>query len=179
MAVFEPLSSMLPPDLSDDLAPQQQPPFNAASSKKNPPSPSRPAAGTRDPRFKRTSPRTPVAPALRDASATYPKPSTTAPSLRAKRNSPTTATGGKPPNVMTERKSQGERSTLRTRKGSESDKWDVTPDGGSAGREGRQFAVANVGNNGRIYLRYDLHAHTLHVPGPLIWNDDGFAQGSH
>jgi hypothetical protein len=32
-------------------------------------------------------------------------------------------------------------------------KVDITPDGGSAGREGRQFAVANVGNNGRIYLR--------------------------
>lgn len=31
---------------------------------------------------------------------------------------------------------------------------DITPDGGSAGREGRQFTVANVGNNGRIYLRY-------------------------
>jgi hypothetical protein len=30
---------------------------------------------------------------------------------------------------------------------------DLTPDGGSAGREGRQFTVANVGNNGRIYLR--------------------------
>lgn len=32
-------------------------------------------------------------------------------------------------------------------------KTDITPDGGSAGREGRQFTVANVGNNGRIYLR--------------------------
>jgi hypothetical protein len=30
---------------------------------------------------------------------------------------------------------------------------DIIPDGGSAGREGRQFTVANVGNNGRIYLR--------------------------
>jgi hypothetical protein len=30
---------------------------------------------------------------------------------------------------------------------------DITPDGGSAGREGRQFTVANVGNNGKIYLR--------------------------
>jgi hypothetical protein len=29
-------------------------------------------------------------------------------------------------------------------------KLDITPDGGSAGREGRHFAV----NNGRIYLRY-------------------------
>lgn len=42
----------------------------------------------------------------------------------------------------------------RTRKGSQDDdKWTIAPDGGSAGREGRQFAVANVGNNGRIYLR--------------------------
>lgn len=32
-------------------------------------------------------------------------------------------------------------------------KWDITPDGGSAGREGRQFTVANVGNNGKIFLR--------------------------
>lgn len=39
----------------------------------------------------------------------------------------------------------------RTRKASQDE--DITPDGGSAGREGRQFAVANVGNNGRIYLR--------------------------
>jgi hypothetical protein len=30
---------------------------------------------------------------------------------------------------------------------------DIAPDGGSAGREGRQFTVSNVGNNGRIYLR--------------------------
>jgi hypothetical protein len=29
----------------------------------------------------------------------------------------------------------------------------ITPDGGSAGREGRQFTVGKVGNNGRIYLR--------------------------
>lgn len=32
-------------------------------------------------------------------------------------------------------------------------KVDVTPDACPAGREGRQFIVANVGNNGRIYLR--------------------------
>ncbi len=30
---------------------------------------------------------------------------------------------------------------------------DIVPDGSSAGREGRQFTVAKVGNNGRIYLR--------------------------
>ncbi|KAI4164542.1 MAG: hypothetical protein LQ342_001855 [Letrouitia transgressa] len=30
---------------------------------------------------------------------------------------------------------------------------DVTPDGNSEGRKGRHFTVANVGNNGKIYLR--------------------------
>jgi hypothetical protein len=75
---------------------------------------------------------------------------------------------------MNEGRSQGERSTLRTRKGSESDKWDVTPDGGSAGREGRQFAVANVGNNGRIYLRYGSfykHLEYSHTPNSrgVMW----------
>ena len=30
---------------------------------------------------------------------------------------------------------------------------DAAPDGKSSGREGRQFTVANVGNNGKIYLR--------------------------
>lgn len=56
---------------------------------------------------------------------------------------------------VTERKSQEEKAApRRPRKNSENDKWDITPDGGSAGREGRQFTVANVGNNGRIYLRY-------------------------
>lgn len=29
----------------------------------------------------------------------------------------------------------------------------ITPDGGSAGREGRHFTVAKVGNGGKIYLR--------------------------
>jgi len=41
----------------------------------------------------------------------------------------------------------------RAKREAEDLKYDITPDGGSAGREGRQFTVANVGNNGRIYLR--------------------------
>jgi hypothetical protein len=41
----------------------------------------------------------------------------------------------------------------RAKREAEDVKYDITPDGGSAGREGRQFTVANVGNNGRIYLR--------------------------
>lgn len=61
----------------------------------------------------------------------------------------------KPLLPVTERVSHEENlAGRRTKKGSrDGDKWDITPDGGSAGREGRQFAVANVGNNGRIYLR--------------------------
>ncbi|KAI8311424.1 hypothetical protein K4K61_012147 [Colletotrichum sp. SAR11_59] len=42
---------------------------------------------------------------------------------------------------------------LRADSSADDNKFDITPDGGSAGREGRQFTVANVGNNGRIYLR--------------------------
>ncbi len=41
----------------------------------------------------------------------------------------------------------------RARREAEDLKYDVVPDGGSAGREGRQFTVAKVGNNGKIYLR--------------------------
>lgn len=41
---------------------------------------------------------------------------------------------------------------LRTETDSET--VEIAPEGTSAGRTGRQFAVSNVGNNGRIYLRY-------------------------
>ena len=62
----------------------------------------------------------------------------------------------KPLVPVTERKSQEENTYVwRFKKDSEGEKTDITPDGGSAGREGRQFTVANVGNNGRIYLRWD------------------------
>ncbi|KAK4133158.1 hypothetical protein BT67DRAFT_383146 [Trichocladium antarcticum] len=55
----------------------------------------------------------------------------------------------------------------RTRKGSQDDdKWTIAPDGGSAGREGRQFAVANVGNNGRIYLRPTVRPANQRYPQP-------------
>ncbi|KAK3387546.1 hypothetical protein B0H63DRAFT_159669 [Podospora didyma] len=72
---------------------------------------------------------------------------------------------------VTERKSQEDNlnglSARRTKKGSqEDDKWELTPDGGSAGREGRQFAVANVGNNGRIYLRPTIRPANQRYPQP-------------
>lgn len=63
----------------------------------------------------------------------------------------------KPLVPATERKSQEESVHVwRIKRDGEREKGDITPDGGSAGREGRNFTVANVGNNGRIYLRYGL-----------------------
>ena len=41
----------------------------------------------------------------------------------------------------------------KAKKSLDEEKYDLTPEGSSAGREGRHFTVANVGNNGRIYLR--------------------------
>ncbi|KAM7193386.1 guanine nucleotide exchange factor LTE1 [Naviculisporaceae sp. PSN 640] len=70
---------------------------------------------------------------------------------------------------VTERKSQEENNTptRRNKIGSQDDdKWDITPEGGSAGREGRQFAVANVGNNGRIYLRPTVRPAHQRYPQP-------------
>lgn len=37
----------------------------------------------------------------------------------------------------------------------ETDKWHLNLENTTPARDGRQFTVANVGNNGRIYLRYD------------------------
>ena len=54
---------------------------------------------------------------------------------------------------LAERRSQEDETPHRKFAKDES-RLDITPDGGSAGREGRHFAVWNVGNNGRIYLRY-------------------------
>lgn len=71
-----------------------------------------------------------------------------------KRTSPTAVPTSLLP--ATERKSQEENKLDRLAKKDApdgGDKWEIAPDGSSAGREGRQFTVANVGNNGRIYLR--------------------------
>ncbi|KAK4223185.1 guanine nucleotide exchange factor LTE1 [Podospora fimiseda] len=79
------------------------------------------------------------------------------------------AAQSKPLLPVTERKSRDEvMAVRRAKKGShdDADKWDITPDGGSAGREGRQFAVANVGNNGRIYLRPTVRPAHQRYPQP-------------
>ncbi|MCJ1417514.1 Guanine nucleotide exchange factor lte1 [Xylographa parallela] len=69
--------------------------------------------------------------------------------------------------VLRERSLQGQRS-----------KKDTTADGISGGREGRQFTVGNVGNNGMIYLRpvnRSTQQNTTHLPPnvyPALENTD-------
>ncbi|KAK4122758.1 hypothetical protein N657DRAFT_575445 [Parathielavia appendiculata] len=74
----------------------------------------------------------------------------------------------KPLLPVTERRSHEDNLAARRAKkrSQDEDKWDITPDGGSAGREGRQFAVANVGNNGRIYLRPTVRPAHQRYPQP-------------
>lgn len=71
-------------------------------------------------------------------------------------STPTRASKTTPVLPFSERRPGQNAPVARARTNSELDRWDITPDGGSAGREGRRFAVSNVGNNGRIYLRYVL-----------------------
>ncbi|KAL2129313.1 hypothetical protein VTI74DRAFT_7941 [Chaetomium olivicolor] len=73
----------------------------------------------------------------------------------------------KPLLPVTERKSHEENLAGRRAKKVSQDE-DITPDGGSAGREGRQFAVANVGNNGRIYLRPTVRPAHQRYPQPIF-----------
>ncbi|RDW64929.1 hypothetical protein BP6252_10580 [Coleophoma cylindrospora] len=56
--------------------------------------------------------------------------------------------------------------TTRVKRDGDDVKYDFVPDGGSAGREGRQFTVANVGNNGRIYLRPTVRPANQRYPQP-------------
>lgn len=104
----------------------------------------------------RTSPRkTPVSP-KRSAKRTSPKSGVAAGKDPIYASRSTLKSTPKPLLPFTERRSQEDKSLSRTKKEDDAEKWEVAPDGSSAGREGRQFTVANVGNNGRIYLRYEL-----------------------
>ncbi|KAI1068905.1 hypothetical protein LB507_006451 [Fusarium sp. FIESC RH6] len=87
---------------------------------------------------------------------------------------PTSNTVAKPLVPLSERRIHQKKHTTRSLKDSDSSadnqgsisRWEITPDGGSAGREGRQFTVANVGNNGRIYLRPTVRPAYQRCPQP-------------
>lgn len=162
-------SQEMEPDRDPPLLPLQgpriMPPANIKSSPRQQPRRPPPSSyprkdAARPPVFLRPAPRDAIKTRRPIPPRRAPDPS--APTLPA--NKPRTRTMPtqkvNPLLPVTERKSQEEKpASRRPRKNSENDKWDITPDGGSAGREGRQFTVSNVGNNGRIYLRY--------VPGDI------------
>ncbi|KAJ3563623.1 hypothetical protein NPX13_g8132 [Xylaria arbuscula] len=50
----------------------------------------------------------------------------------------------------------------------ESEKWSPSVDGSAAGREGRHFTVANVGNNGQIFLRPAVRPDNHRYPQPPV-----------
>ncbi|RFU78840.1 guanine nucleotide exchange factor [Trichoderma arundinaceum] len=75
------------------------------------------------------------------------------------------STTGRPIVPFTEQKSL-DRTLSKGKRDEESDRWDVAPDGASAGRTGRQFTVANVGNNGKLYLRPSVRRANKRYPQP-------------
>lgn len=108
-----------------------------------------PKGAVRDPKLRRSPPRPPPRDGERGAAGTA-----TGAGKSKLRLSPNALPRSLLP--VTERKNHQDEAapkTGRPRRNTGPEKWDITPDGGSAGREGRHFAVANVGNNGRIYLR--------------------------
>ncbi|OAA63198.1 low temperature essential 1 [Cordyceps fumosorosea ARSEF 2679] len=117
------------------------------------------AASTAAPKSsKRSSPRaaaSPIIPALSPAVAGAASSSSASAKPTAHRLPRKPSVGKQPLLPLTEaRHYHHGRSTSRAGpRETESEKWDTTWDNPSAARDGRQFAVANVGNNGRIYLR--------------------------
>ncbi|KAF3071107.1 Guanine nucleotide exchange factor LTE1 [Daldinia childiae] len=74
-------------------------------------------------------------------------------------------TGSKPLVPAGERRSGGHDGN-KAKRDTDGDKWNITPDGGSAGREGRHFTVANVGNGGKIFLRPTIRPANQRYPQP-------------
>ncbi|KAI1764873.1 ras GEF [Hypoxylon sp. FL1150] len=73
--------------------------------------------------------------------------------------------GSKPLVPVSERRI-GSHDGNNAKRETDGEKWNITPDGGSAGREGRHFTVANVGNNGQIYLRPTIRPANQRYPQP-------------
>ncbi|KAL6864137.1 guanine nucleotide exchange factor-like protein [Trichoderma novae-zelandiae] len=75
------------------------------------------------------------------------------------------STTGRPIVPLTERRSVSKTLSIG-RRDEENDRWEVAPDGASAGREGRQFTVAKVGNNGKLFLRPSVRRGNKRYPQP-------------
>ncbi|RYP67786.1 hypothetical protein DL771_007047 [Monosporascus sp. 5C6A] len=139
----DPLASHPPPQPRPNPA-FRQPPRRDLSTR----TAKSPYVGVREPKFRRSPPR--------------PLGHETDKSAKGGGTSPVTGSKNFIPAV--ERKS-GDVAT-GARKDGDSEKSSITPDGGSAGREGRKFTVANVGNNGRIFLRPSVRPAYQRYPQP-------------
>ncbi|KAG5980306.1 hypothetical protein E4U55_004171 [Claviceps digitariae] len=72
----------------------------------------------------------------------------------------------KPLLPLSESRHRSENRDTAPRSENDTDAVEIAPDGSSAGREGRQFTVSNVGNNGRIYLRPSVRPAHQRYPQP-------------
>ncbi|KAI1126850.1 hypothetical protein F5Y10DRAFT_266697 [Nemania abortiva] len=61
-----------------------------------------------------------------------------------------------------------EESRGNANKSPDGDKWSPSTEGGAGGREGRHFTVANVGSDGRIYLRPAIRTDNQRYPQPPV-----------
>ncbi|KAI3323708.1 ras GEF [Xylariaceae sp. AK1471] len=75
--------------------------------------------------------------------------------------------GSKPLIPASERRS-GEQAGNKVRKSPTGEKWSPSVEGGTVGREGRHFTVANVGNNGQIFLRPIARPDNQRYPQPPV-----------
>ncbi|PHH89024.1 hypothetical protein CDD83_6753 [Cordyceps sp. RAO-2017] len=150
-----PPSARPPPPL--DIVQPPLPPKHASTTQVSP------KRAPRDAKPNRASPRSSEPAARKDPSLLKPTPR-----LAGKSAARAAMTAARPLVPVTERRSCEERSWSRDKRDLDPSKWDVAPDGASAGREGRQFAVANVGNNGRIYLRPTVRPAHQRCPQPTF-----------
>ncbi|KAI0422516.1 hypothetical protein F5X98DRAFT_387312 [Xylaria grammica] len=76
-------------------------------------------------------------------------------------------TNSRPLLPASERRS-GEQGGNKINKSSDGERWSPSAEGSAGGREGRHFTVANVGNNGQIFLRPTIRPDNQRYPQPSI-----------
>ncbi|KAG6310013.1 hypothetical protein E4U44_006016 [Claviceps purpurea] len=124
-------------------------------------------AGARGEKPRRASPLTLRPLPTTNTTATAAKPTTTTTTRWISRTLTRGAsTASKPLLPPSERRYRQGKRDVTLRSETDTGTGDIAPDGTSAGREGRQFAVSNVGNNGRIYLRPSVRPAHQRYPQP-------------
>ncbi|TGJ81168.1 hypothetical protein E0Z10_g7574 [Xylaria hypoxylon] len=65
-------------------------------------------------------------------------------------------------------RTSGEQGRSKINKNLDNEKWSPSVEGSAGGREGRHFTVANVGNNGQIFLRPTIRPDNQRYPQPPV-----------